>query len=71
MSCGKETPAVPNQFESSLLLGYIDSTLWPYIVVNQWNMVTYENEIKWDEMVYEVLDLEQCKLDTNNNLIQS
>jgi hypothetical protein len=71
MSCGKKTLAVPNQFESSLLLGYGDSTLWPYIVVNQWNMVTYENEIKWDEMVYEVLDLEQCKLDTNNNLIQS
>jgi hypothetical protein len=35
MSCGKETLAGPNRFESPLLLGEEDSILRPLIVVNR------------------------------------
>jgi hypothetical protein len=37
MSCGKETLARPNRFESPLLLGEDDSILRPLIVVNNHN----------------------------------
>ena len=37
----------------------LDSLL--YIVVNQWNMVTSRYEIRRDEMIKEVIDLEQMQ----------
>ena len=58
MSYGWESPAGFTRFESSLLLGYGDSTLFPASQLINRIMVTYGYEMKRDEMLKEVIDLD-------------